>query len=81
MDGTRDKRAIEPSRGALLARRSKTEPAVATDVDMGVGMAGVVMIDGDPVESLVEVLLHLPHGVVGAAAQVASKRRNARSSV
>ena len=43
----------------------------APDHDVGVGMAGVVMVDGDPVEPRVEVLLHLPHEVAGEAAQVA----------
>ena len=43
----------------------------APDHDMGVGMAGVVMVDRDPVEPRVEVLLHLPHEVAGEAAQVA----------
>ncbi|WP_246721879.1 hypothetical protein [Methylosinus sp. H3A] len=40
------------------------------DDDVGVGMAGVVMVDGNPVEARVEVLLHLPHKVAGEASQV-----------
>nr|WP_246722080.1 hypothetical protein [Methylosinus sp. H3A] len=40
----------------------------APDDDVGVRMAGVVMVDGDPVETCVEVLLHLPHEVSREAA-------------
>lgn len=39
--------------------------------DMGMGMAGVVMIDGDPIQVRPEVGFHLPHQVAGEAAQVA----------
>ncbi|HEY8065105.1 MAG TPA: hypothetical protein VIF40_10315 [Methylosinus sp.] len=42
----------------------------APDDDVGVRMAGVVMVDGDPVEARVEVRLHLPHEVTGEASQV-----------
>jgi hypothetical protein len=51
--------------------------AVAGDAahdDVGVGMAGVVVVDGDPVEAGVEVLLDLPHQVPREAAQVAQFR-------
>ncbi|WP_246722010.1 hypothetical protein [Methylosinus sp. H3A] len=42
----------------------------APDDDVGVRMAGVVMVDGDPVEARVEVHLHPPHEVAGEASQV-----------
>jgi len=42
----------------------------AADEDVGVGMAGVVVIDSDPVELRAEILLHLPHQVAGEAFQV-----------
>lgn len=42
----------------------------APDNDMGMGMVGVVMVDGDPVEARLEVLLHLPHEVAGEGPQV-----------
>src|SRR5262249_15830724 len=41
------------------------------DDDMGVGMAGVVMIDGDPVEVRPKIGFHLPHQIAGEAAKVA----------
>ena len=40
----------------------------APDDDVGVGMAGVVVIDRDPVEPGVQVVFHLPHEVAGEAA-------------
>ena len=43
----------------------------APDDNVGMRMAGVVMIDGDPVELGTEVTFHLPHEVTGKAAQVA----------
>ena len=42
----------------------------APDDDMGVGMAGVVVIDGDPVELGVEVGFHLLHQIAGGLPQV-----------
>jgi hypothetical protein len=38
--------------------------------DAGMGMAGVVVINGDPVELRVEIASHLPHQVAGETAQV-----------
>ena len=43
----------------------------AADDDVGVGMAGVVMVDRDPVEAGGEIQFHLAHEVTGEAAQVA----------
>ena len=43
----------------------------AADDDMGVGVAGVVVIDRNPIELGAEVVFHLPHEVAGEAAQVA----------
>src|SRR6202011_4925903 len=40
------------------------------DHDVGVGVAGVEMVDRDPVEPGAEVLLHLPHQVAGEGAQI-----------
>src|SRR5689334_10215556 len=42
----------------------------ATDDDVGVGMAGVVMVDRDPVEPCGEIEFHLAHEVAGEAAKV-----------
>src|SRR6516225_319051 len=42
----------------------------ATNDDVGMGMAGVVMIDRNPVEARIEVLLHLPHEVAREAFQI-----------
>ena len=42
----------------------------AADDDVGVGMAGVVMVDRDPVEPGGEIQLHLAHEVAGEAAKV-----------
>lgn len=38
--------------------------------DVAVGMAGVVVVDRDPIEPGAEVALHLPHQVAGDAAEV-----------
>ena len=43
----------------------------APDDDVGMGMAGVMVIDGDPVERGVQIRLHLPHQVTGKASKVA----------
>ena len=43
---------------------------LAPDDDMAVRMAGVEMIDGDPIEPSPEVILHLPHHVAGEGAQI-----------
>jgi hypothetical protein len=40
------------------------------DDDLAVGMAGVEVVDRDPIEPDAEVLLHLPHHVAGECAQV-----------
>ena len=42
----------------------------APDHDMAVRVAGVEVIDRDPVEPGAEILFHLPHHVAGEAAQV-----------
>ena len=42
----------------------------AADDDVGMRMAGVVMIDRNPVEACLQVLLHLPHKVAREASQV-----------
>ena len=42
----------------------------AADDDVGVGMAGVVMVDRDPVEPCGKIQLHLAHEVAGEAAKV-----------
>ena len=42
----------------------------AADDDVGVGMAGVVMVDRDPVEAGSEIQFHLAHEVTGEAAKV-----------
>ena len=41
------------------------------DHDMGVGVAGIVVIDRDPIELGTKVGLQLPHQVAGEAAQIA----------
>jgi hypothetical protein len=41
------------------------------DDDMGVGVAGIVVIDRDPIQSSSEVTFELSHQVAGEAAQVA----------
>jgi hypothetical protein len=59
--------------GNIVARDVENLAVVgeAPDEDVGVGMAGVVVIDSDPVEPGAEVLFHLVHEVAGEAAQVA----------
>jgi hypothetical protein len=42
----------------------------AADDDVGVGMAGVVMVDRDPVEAGRQIQFHLAHEVAGEAAKV-----------
>jgi hypothetical protein len=42
----------------------------AADHDVGMRMAGVVMIDRDPVEARLQVLLHLPHEVAREGSQI-----------
>ncbi len=42
----------------------------AADDDVAVRMAGVEMVDGDPIELGAEILLHLPHYVAGEGAEV-----------
>ena len=49
-------------------------PAVIDDAahdDVGMRMAGVVMVDRDPVEPGAEIHFHLTHEIAGEAAQVA----------
>src|SRR5262249_39910226 len=46
-------------------------PVVApANEDVAVGMAGVEVVDRDPIEPGVEILLHLPHHIAGEGAQV-----------
>jgi hypothetical protein len=49
--------------GDIVARDIENLPVIghATDHDMGVGMAGVVVIDRDPIELGIEVAFHLLH--------------------
>ena len=42
----------------------------AADNNVGVGMAGVVMVDRDPVEASIKIQFHLAHEVAGEAAKV-----------
>ena len=66
-------RPVTDAMGDVVAGNVEDAAVVehAADDDVGVGMAGVVMIDRDPVELGAEVLFHLPHEVAGEAAQVA----------
>ncbi len=43
---------------------------LSPDHDMAVRVAGVEMIDGDPIEPGFEVVLHLAHHVAGEGAQI-----------
>jgi hypothetical protein len=66
-------RAMADSMGDRVASDAEDLAVVgdAPNDDVGVGMARVVVIDRDPVELGVEVLLYLPHEVAGEAAQIA----------
>jgi hypothetical protein len=59
--------------GDIVARDVENLAVVghAAHDDVRVRMAGVVMVDRDPVEAGAEVLLHLPHEVTREATQVA----------
>ena len=56
----------------VVARNDEVAPLVvaAADHDVGVGVAGVEVVDRDPVELGVEVLLHLPHQVADEGLEV-----------
>src|SRR3977135_3989141 len=43
---------------------------VPADDDVAVGVAGVEVVDRDPIEPSAEILLHLPHHIAGEAAQI-----------
>ena len=43
---------------------------LAADDDVGMRMAGVVVIDGDPIEPRAEILLHLAHEPAGEILEV-----------
>jgi len=65
-------RPVADAMGDIVARDVEDFAVIgdAPDDDMGMGMAGVVVIHGDPIEAGVQVLLHLPHEVAGEAAQI-----------
>ena len=42
----------------------------AADENVAVGVAGVEMIDRDPIQSRAQIRLHLPHHVAREAAQI-----------
>lgn len=56
--------------GDVVARDVENLPVLGdtSDYDMGMGVAGVVVIDCDPVERGPEVLLHLVHEASGEGA-------------
>ena len=62
-------RPVADAMGDVVARDVEDAAVVehAPDDDVGVGMAGIVVIDGDPVELRSKVLLHLPHQIAGEA--------------
>ena len=49
----------------IVARHHQILPAVVATAndDMGVGMAGIEMVDGDPIELGAEIALHLLHEI------------------
>jgi hypothetical protein len=66
-------RPVADAMGDVVARDVENLHIIgdASDNDVGMGMAGVVVIHGYPIEAGVQVLLHLPHEIAGEAAQIA----------
>jgi hypothetical protein len=60
------RRALMKDRAQFLAGSN----VIRSDDDVGVRMAGVVMVDRDPVEAGGEIQFHLAHEVAGEAAKV-----------
>ena len=69
-------RPVADAMGDIVARDVENLAIIgdAPDDDVGMGMAGVVVIHGYPIEAGVQVLLHLPHEIAGEAAQIAHLR-------
>ena len=66
-------RPVADAMGDIVAGNIEDAAVIkhAADDDMGVGMAGVVMVDRDPVEAGRQIQFHLAHEVPGEAAKVA----------
>ena len=64
---------VADAKGDVVARDVEDFAVIgdAPDNDVGMGMAGVVVIHADPIKAGVQVLLHLPHEIAGEAAQIA----------
>jgi hypothetical protein len=58
-------RPCQSNGGSITCIKSILQRQLARISDVGMGMAGIVVIDRDSIEASIGVSLHLPHEIAG----------------